>query len=198
MTVVDLSEFKQQIDSLLDRPGVSPWDNLYITGCDNEKKEFKQTLISNIRGKKTQLLNGGIGLEHLVKELLIINGYDDAEVLSKRKFPGRADADIAASNLVSRILIQVKHHDGNSGHWGIEQLKEIKRLSPEEYKGYQLVLLTSGSVDEKLKDEAESLGLIVIDGDELVDWILSSIGKLSDETKKNLGISEMPHIIKCC
>jgi restriction system protein len=198
MTVVDLGEFKQQIDSLLEKPKISPWANLYLTECENEQKKLKQTLITNIREKKTQLPNGGVGLENLVKELLEIDGYDKFDPLTKKTFKSFADADIAASNMVSRILIQVKHHDGNSGRWGIEQLKEIERICPDDYKGYKYVFLTSACVEEKLRNEAESYGFIVIDGDELVDWIITSMDKLKKETKMMLGISEIPHILKCC
>jgi restriction system protein len=197
-TVADLWEFRCEIDHLLEKPDVSFWDDSYRKECENEIKEFKQTLISNIREGRNKLSAGGLGLENLIKELLEINGYDDFLPLTKQTFPSFADADIAASNLVSRILIQVKHHGGNSGPWGIEQLKEIKRICPEDYKGYQFVFLTSANVEGKLRDEAESLGFIVIDGDELADWILSSMDKLSEKTKMILGISEIPHILKCC
>jgi restriction system protein len=197
IAVADLGQFSKQFDRLLDKPGVSPWDNAYLEACSDEENDFTKRLTTNLRKQKTRLAASGSGLEQLVKELLQVSGYANADVLSKRHFPGDADADISASNRFSKILIQVKHHDGDSGPWGIEQLKKIAQFCPDDYADYQLVFLTSGAVDEKVRNEAVSVGFIVIDGDALAEWVLASLPRLSEKTKMMLGISEVPHFVNC-
>jgi restriction system protein len=64
-------------------------------------------------------------------------------VIDKRAFTSFADADVHGTKsdlFTSRtLLIQVKHHQGTSGEWGIEQLEELKRLTKPEDPDFNLV-----------------------------------------------------------
>ena len=97
------------------------------------KKEFKQKLLDNIRGGKTNLPSGGVGLEELVCALFESQGYK-SKVLSKSTFNGMADADVEAIRdddfWTTKIYAQVKHHDGTSGRYGIDQIiKAIQEMA---------------------------------------------------------------------
>ena len=54
------------------------------------------------------------------------------------------------------------------------------------------MLITSGSVTEEVKKEAQKHNIGVMDGEELVSWIYENINELSAETKKKLKISIGP------
>ncbi|MBF6649977.1 restriction endonuclease [Methylobacter sp. BlB1] len=200
--VNDISEFKGQLDKIINDLESSKsfsWSNRARQEIEKLEEEFKSMLLKNIRNGKTNLQAGGIGLEHLVKELLKVEGYE-ADVLSKRAFSSFADADVKASKsdrfTQTNLLIQVKHHQGTTGHWGIWQLKEIKNQSKIDYSDHQLVLVTSASVSEKLREDANELDITVIDGKGLVDWIFDCLEELPEMTKIKLGICEVPRTIE--
>lgn len=159
-------------------------------------QSMKTTLLHNIQSGKTSLASGGIGLEHLVRELLEIDGFE-ATVLGKAHFgSSHADADISAIKTHSlgtqQYLIQVKHHGGESGSWGLDQLIAIPEQFPSEYGDHELVLVTSGTLSSANQELAQKHGIIVRDGPGLVDWIFASLPKLSRETQIALGIMNVP------
>lgn len=201
MTVNSLVEFKEQIEkaiSDLHAGKIFSWSDRADEEIKKLEDYFKKVLLKNIQNGKTNLQTGGVGLEHLVKDLLIVEGYT-AKVMSKRAFASFADADVIASKSdkfsETKLLVQVKHHHGTTGSWGVEQLKAIKTESQKkDYSDYQLVLVTSGLVGESLRKDAENNNISVIDGNELVDWISDSLGDLPETTKIKLGICEVPQI----
>jgi len=108
-------------------------------------------------------------------------------------------ADIKASKtdiLRSDVfLIQVKHHEGTTGSWGQQQLSEIKNQQPDEYGDYQLVLITSGIIRAEDKDSAKKNDITLLDGNDLAEWLFSSIDKLHPDTRHLLGISQVPQML---
>jgi restriction system protein len=58
-----------------------------------------------------------------------------------------------------------------------------------------LALVTSGDVSDENKVNAIENDITILDGNDLVDWIFSSMTKLDTETKRRLGISEVPQIM---
>jgi restriction system protein len=199
ITIAELGYFKSELDRALkdlDAGKLYSADIDFVQKTEKQKQEFKDQLLQNIQQNKTGLAAGGTGLEQLVKELLIINGFE-AEVLSKRAHPGRADADIRATKINAlrndEYFVQVKHHKGITGTWGLQQLLEIPKLEPE-YENHQLVLVTSGELRQEDLEGAEKNDVIVLDGRELVDWIWDSIPKLSSKSKIALRISDVPQI----
>jgi restriction system protein len=201
ITIANLNEFKSELDVLVasQQEGKTySWTAEIKRQEEDLQTKTKTKLLNNIRRGRTGLASGGIGLEQLVKELLLIDGFT-AEILGKRAFPGEGDADIKASKTdmltADDFLIQVKHHDGTTGLWGQQQLMEIKKLQPEEYKDCKLALVTSGDVSDENKVNAIENDITILDGNDLVDWIFSSMTKLDTETKRRLGISEVPQIM---
>lgn len=202
MTVNDLEEFR--VELLEAYQNVSDGKDFSWTLVIEEKalkatEAFKKTLLSNIQNGRTNLETGGVGLEYLVKELLEKEGYQ-AEVLSKRAFPSFADADLKASRedpcATVNLLVQVKHHGGFTNEYGLSQLEEIRKCDLPEYSDHQLVFCTSASTSDEFLNRAESLGVTVIDGAGLVDWIAQRIDDLSPETKNCLGICEVPTVFE--
>ncbi len=202
MTVNELSEFDTEIEELLkNQESGTSFDHANKSKSKHLEleKQFKEELLGRIQSGKTYLRTGGSGLEHLVKELLECEGYEEVHVMSKRAYASFADADvkgIKSDLFTSRtLLIQVKHHQGISGEWGIDQLDELKRLSNPEDPDFDLAFLTSASVSEALLERANNNNIRVLDGSALVDWIYTHLPRLAPGTKARLGICEVPSLL---
>jgi restriction system protein len=201
MTVNDLSEFADEIQEALvslARGENHHWQNHFLRQVSQQREQFKSKLLDNIQSGRTNLLTGGAGLENLVRELLTIEGYK-ARVLSKQQFGSFADADVLATRtdrIASvQLLVQVKHHQGQTGAYGVHQLQEIAKAHAGEYNDHKRVMITSGAISPELATEAENAGVTVIGGTELVDWIAEHIDRLASETKFALGIYEVPAVL---
>lgn len=192
-TVSDLYEFKDEIEKLFSQDNYS-WTSDFEDKENELKALLKTRLLNKIRSGKTNLKTGGLGLEYLVKELFICEGYK-TEVLAKTTFQfGDADVYAVKSDKFqeTKILIQVKHHQGYTDDWGLKQLSEIK--SSEEYKDCKFVLITSAEISEGVRKIAEELDIAAMDGNEFVDWLIENLHNLSIETKIKLGLSAIPQI----
>ena len=190
-TVSDLYEFKDEIEKLFSQDNYS-WTSDFENKENELKTSLKTKLLNKIRSGKTNLKTGGLGLEYLVRELFICEGYK-TEVLAKTTFQfGDADVYAVKSDKFqeTKILIQVKHHNGYTDDWGLKQLSEIK--SSEEYKDCKFVLITSAEISEGVRKNAEDLDIAAMDGNEFVDWLIENLHNLSIETKIKLGLSAIP------
>lgn len=202
MTISDLNEFQEEIELFFNKAQSEKiafsWKIKIEEKQKTEIDNFKLRLLANIRNGNTNLKTGSIGLEKLIKELLTIEGYT-AYIPSKRAFPSYADADVIAVKAdkfqESKILFQIKHHQGLSDSWGIKQLLEIKKQLPEEYKDHKLVFITTADVSAEVDKFADDNDVYVIDGNELVNWIAELIKSIRSETKGKLGIIETPQVI---
>ena len=202
MTVNSLDEFMGDIIDAYEKVSGGAdfsWSQAVAEKVEATEEEFKRQLLKNIQSGKTNLQTGGIGLEHLVKELLELEGYQSA-VLSKRAFPSFADADVKATRsdacVSVQLLVQVKHHQGFSNQHGLNQLEEILKSEISEYQDTQLVFCTSASVSDDFTTRAELSNINVIDGEGLVDWIIQNMDGLSERTKSSLGICEVPTVVE--
>jgi restriction system protein len=192
-TVSDLYEFKDEIEKLFSQDNYS-WTSDFENKENELKATLKTKLLSKIRSGKTNLKTGGLGLEYLVRELFICEGYK-TEILAKTTFQfGDADVYAVKSDKFqeTKILIQVKHHNGYTDDWGLKQLSEIK--SSEEYKDCKFVLITSAEISEGVRKIAEDLDIAAMDGNEFVDWLIENLHNLSIETKIKLGLSAIPQL----
>lgn len=194
-TVSNLYEFKDEIEEIFNKPSYSYSKKIQeIEQIELEK--LKRGLLENIQKGKSNLQTGGIGLENLVCEIMKCEGYE-SKILAKNKFQGKADADISAikedSFMSKKILVQVKHHDGESGSYGIQQVIDVlKQKEYEEYEGY---FITSGFISDETRKIASENNIDVMDGEELVQLIIDNLDKLSKGTKRLLGICSIPTII---
>ncbi|QEY27206.1 hypothetical protein D0T92_08685 [Neisseria zalophi] len=154
---------------------------------------------------------GGRGLEELIREMLKIDGYQ-AKIKSKKQLSGIADIDIEAKKQASGIadidtevekknrfskthlLIQAKHHKGETNGHGLKQLIAYK--DKDDDVDCQKWLITTAKVSDKNKQLAEQHNINIMEGEELVDWIYESIPHLSEKTKQALGIMEIPSLLK--
>jgi Restriction endonuclease. len=188
MTVIDLADFAEEIENLYREKVFSDIDDTsYI-------EKFKTQILKNIQTGNTNLKAGGDGLEELVVELCQCEGYE-AKKLTKKAFKGSGDADveIIRSDRFNEMkaLIQVKHHGGETDITGINQLEEI--MKDEGYSEYSFILVTSGtSLELEAMEKAKKLGIEVITGDGLAEWIFDCHEKLKPETKKMLRILSIP------
>ena len=190
--VRDLSEFGAELDQIF--LNQRPADRAAAQESRLEES-FKRDLLGAIRSGQTMLAAGGLGLEHLVAELLEADGYT-AEVLSKRAFAGFADADIKATRqdhvTETQLLVQVKHHQGQSGTWGAEQLAEIRRQREDGWADFDLVLVTTADASSELTEHALQHAVTLLDGHALADWIADVHDVLSPDTRRALGLSTLP------
>lgn len=194
--VLDLSEFSDVIEQVFETPD---WtfgrETLHQT--EAEVQQFKDELLNRLQTGETQFAAGGRGMEELTCELLEIEGYK-AEVLPKREFPGKADADVRAtkSDPIHDItaLVQVKAHDGKTGTEGAKQLTRITDEAPE-YADSSFVLLTSGDPSSDLQEYCSQNEIVLVGGEDLIDWIYDDLDQLSSETRQKLGIVEVPRLL---
>ncbi len=201
-TVRDLDDFGQELGRLFEALGAGTldttlgWPATLTDDRHRQEEDFKNQLLRNIQEGKTNLQAGGIGLERLVRDLLETEGYE-ARVMSKRQFPGFADADVSASKDdrilgVTKILVQVKHHSGSSGAFGAVQLTKI--LDDDLFAEHRLMLVTSGQASHALKDMCDNHPIILMDGKALVDWIFDALPLLPSKTIESLGIINVPSL----
>lgn len=195
-TVRDLFEFSTEIDDLFTECTKYSWGSLQQQELI---EKFNKDLLRRIQEGRVKLKAGGIGLEKLISELLEIEGYK-AHILPKSAFPSGADADIVATKVEwygeeLTLLIQVKHHYGQEGTWGAEQLIELREQAEKHYPGYKLVLVTTATHSPELLDLCQTRDISLISDEVLIEWIASLIHKLSDESLNKLGVSRIPQLI---
>ncbi len=196
MSVVSLDEFKDDISRIIHQiqsSGGASFDS-HIQQLEAEAlANLRVKLLKNICAGNTNMESGGIGLEKLVAELLHTEGYA-AKILPKTAFEGNADADIEAFRedrfSSNKLLIQVKHHNGNTGYHALRQLQQL-----ENEDDAQRWLITTGDVQPELVDEAESHGIGVMDGERFAEWVVERASQLSSATLNRLGLSTVPSLL---
>lgn len=196
MSVVSLDEFKDDIYRLVDQiksgGGVSFNSHIQALEADALTK-LRKNLLNNIRAGNTNLQSGGIGLEKLVAELLQAEGYA-TKIFAKTAFEGTADADIEAFRedrfSSNKLLIQVKHHNGITGSHALRQLQSL--VVDDDAQKW---IITTGDVEPKMVDQAESQGIGVMDGERLAEWIVERASQLEPITLNCLGLSTTPTLL---
>ncbi len=166
----------------------------------NCKNVLKKELCSRLKDyNKTSLEAGGTGLEKLVKTLFEIDGYK-AEIPPKNKTVDHADADIIATKessiseaLTQIIKIQIKHHNGQTGYWAVEQIVRVKEKDiKEELEANAYIALTSAEFNEDAIDLARKNGIILIDGKGLAEVIVNFFDDEKLEIiRRQLGVSKI-------
>jgi len=197
-TIGDLSRFSEEIEHLiqnLNSYGNFEVDNSYQEKSNFYEKEFKNDLLNALCKGNTRLKAGGRGLEELVRELLKIEGYSQVDILDKKNGEGIADVDIQATSdnnpFLKDILVQVKHHNGETSAHAIKQL--IAYEDEANSNAYKWVV-TTGNISDQSKLLAEENQINIMEGEQFVDWIYTNLNKLSIKTKANLGIVDVPKL----
>jgi restriction system protein len=195
-TVADLGEFEEEIGRLFRGEAYTST----IARIQNEQEQlFKRKLLAIIQDGSSALRAGGIGLENLVAELLKADGYVTA-IQAKNRFPDIADADIEATkddHVTSiKLLVQVKHHSGESDVWGAKQLSRILEAEPDLFAEYKLMLVTSGNPSVALQKYCTAKDITLIPGTQLVDWVMDSLEHLNPQTRSRLRISDVPQLVE--
>ena len=80
--------------------------------------------------------------------------------------------------------------------WGAEQLTGVLESQDDLFSEYKLVLVTSATPSKDLVELCDKKGIILIAGDNLVDWIFKSLPMMDFGTKKRLAISDIPTILQ--
>lgn len=194
--VNELADFAGELGQLLEMDSDFTFRNHAELKNSGLTDAFKVELMQRIQHGKTHLPAGGRGLEQLIRELLDAQGYV-ATVLGTRGFDGKADADILAEKTDSfsttRLLVQVKHHHGKTGSWGVEQLNKIRE--DPRYDDHNMILVSSAAFTEETTAYAGNLGIELVDGERLATIILENISSLRPDTLHQLGISSAPQLL---
>lgn len=197
-TIGDLSRFSDEIEHLiqnLNNYGHFEVNNSFQVKADFYEQEFKKELLEAICKGHTRLKAGGRGLEELVKELLEIEGYSQVDILDKKNGEGIADVDIQATSennpFLKDIIIQIKHHNGETSKHAINQL--ITYETEATSNAYKWVI-TTGHISDESKLYAEENQINIMEGEQFVDWIYTNLDKLKRTTKESLGIVDVPKL----
>ena len=88
-----------------------------------------------------------------------------------------------------------------------EGYDEVSLLAKQTFEGsgdadvqatradHDLVLVTTGTVNADVQEKAEQVNIEVLDGGDLIDWLLDHVEALSPRTRRALGISEVPELM---
>ncbi|WP_180027658.1 restriction endonuclease [Acinetobacter sp. YH16032] len=197
-TIGDLTRFSQEIDHIIQNlKDLGDFDikSSFQEKIDQYENEFKTELLNALWKGNTRLKAGGRGLEELIKELLEIQGYSSVLILDKKNGEGIADIDIEATSennpFLKNILVQVKHHRGETDKHAINQL-----IAYEEEIGIRTYkwVITTGYLSKESKEFAELNQVNIMEGEQLVDWIYANLSKLKSSTKEALGIVDVPKL----
>ena len=201
MTVCDLNEFSDELYKHIEsikNDKLYTWNNEQELKIRQNTENFKVDLLSRLRSNKDiNLKSGGIGLEHLIKEILEAKNYT-ARIPAKNEKSGIQDVDVIAtrfsefSEKKEGIFIQVKHHEGTTGNRGIRQVAEYE-INEDDYTHIDRVLITTAEF--KNTDFAELHDVTVLAGADFVNWIYDNLNLLSDDSLSSLGISSLPTLL---
>ncbi|HRB80667.1 MAG TPA: restriction endonuclease [Nitrospira sp.] len=195
-TIGSLTGFETEIGEIFNDPKTT-WKSRFAMSDRKNAQEWQSNLLASIQNGRTNLKAGGRGLEELVRDMLTLEGYQ-AKTLSTRRFPGIADADVEAVRAdlfaQTKLLVQVKHHYGQSDAWGAKQLDEIFN-DPEAFVDYQPVLVTTADSSEQLTEYCESKQIRLITGRELVERIYDQLERLSSDWRETLGIGKTGQLL---
>ena len=157
-------------------------------------EQFKAKLLDNLL--EIEIITsevGKCGLEHLVKELLEIEGYT-AVIPSKQSHEVGVDVDIEAQSrnpfITQELLVQVKDHVGYTGKHAIEQIAKVEKKDD----CYRWVV-SLGDFAEDVTQHADGLSVNLMNGTQLVDWLAERWQDLVPLTKQNPGIASVPQLI---
>lgn len=197
-TIIDLQEWAAELEALFAQGTSFDYSTSFQDFENAAFVSMRNTLLSSIRNRSTRLQAGGQGLERLVAELLEADGYK-ADVLPKNLLGGASgDVDIRATRAdrfsQTRLMVQVKHHEGETDQFAAEQLIKARASTPE-FQDFTAIVITSAQASAQLRKACDENEIIVIDGDGLVSWIIDDLDKLSVGTKQNLGISKVPQLV---
>lgn len=199
MTSTSLEDFAEEIETLWQQVSNLDAEELgftsHVQAVQQEVVEsFEKQLLSRLREGKVGLASGGYGLEKLVKELVEIEGYT-AKIAAKNRTNDDSDIDVIAERndelTSNRVYIQVKHHDGFSSEHGINQLIQID----DEETSLTKVFITTGDVEDKVRQKAEANNVVCKDGQQFIAWVINNWKELSTDTKLQLGIVDVPRLI---
>lgn len=199
--IANFNEFKDEINRIIDsieKTGeVYRHSSYFSEQVELAEQKFKEELLQSMRQETIWLKDGGRGLEELIQEMLKVDGYQ-AKIKAKNQSSGIADIDIEAQKVdrfsKTYLLIQAKHHRGETNGHGLEQLIAYK--DKDDDVDCQKWLITTAKVSDENKQLAEQHNINIMEGEELVDWIYESIPRLSEKTKQALGIMEIPSLLK--
>lgn len=167
---------------------------------NRELEKFKNNLKQVLPNyQMTSLSAGGTGFEKLVKALMESDGYK-ASILSKKCGNGIADADVLAvkessldDEFTTACYIQAKHYWGKSEN-GIQQIIEFKNQKSKDAivsftfedestvsiksENIKYILISSGDFCDNVSVEAETNGIILINGEQLAEMLFEKIDEL--------------------
>ena len=176
-TNADISDLSDEVNSAINENG--PYD-VYSIFIDDIKNKF---------------INYKIFLEYtpdqielIVKQYFLSKGADKVKIPPKNEpeKPAGADADVIAEffDLKTTYYVQVKHHEDETGIYGLEQIRDyiyyVNNNPVDEDEVNVAWLLTTATFAEDVKEKAKEYkvnGLVnirLIDGREFIEMIFNA------------------------
>ena len=197
--IANLNDFSDEIQKIITNileNGSYLQDSYLLQKQEEAIDNFKTDLLSAIVKGTVTLDAGGKGIEDLIAKLLKLEGYQSS-VQAKNAISGLADVDIIGIKtdafVTSTLLIQAKHHQGTTSNHGIKQLIEF---DDENYKNPKKILITTAKVSDETSELARINNIQIIGGEEFMDILYPHIRKLPEKFKNQLGIIDMPMLVK--
>ncbi len=196
-----LNSFSREIEELIkSNYSGNDYSKMMDQKLSESEEIFKTKLINNLRkGNNLRLKGGGDGFESLICELLKTEGFV-TEILPKKATEGKGDIDIIATKDefyggITKLVIQAKHHKGKTSIKALNQVI-IAIKGNESYESTVPIVISTGIFGDDTEIEAEDNNIILIDGQNFVNWLYKRLPELSIETQFNLGISQVPSILE--
>jgi restriction system protein len=208
-SIANFNDFRDEVETII--KSINNGENYEkSTIFANKEREAKEKFIEKMltrmqNSEDITIAAGGAGLEALIREMFESKGYDTFIPPKNKKGENNehiADADIVAyknGELWSKgelILIQAKHHKGETSDRGVKQLEAIEdytfgnmEFSEDDYV-VKKILITTGQKESQNHSQVQ-----IIDGQLFVEWLYDNLALLSKKTKEQLGISEVPTLV---
>ncbi len=148
----------------------------FIESIRDEIRVMIKSKLSKIHPSNSQ-----ISFENICKELILSYGYTFRRS-NHHKDGGDVDLIFDISDDLSSpfekssssLYVQIKKHDGNSDAKAISQLEKIME-SDNASENSQGCAITLGVFDDKAQEKADSMDIVLINGDQLVDMIIEKL-----------------------
>lgn len=192
------AQAQAEIESLFRQEEAVTSADAFRTLEQQRTDELSRQIYTILQDANRLYLNGkGRGFEKLICALLRADGFE-TKVLSKRTGNGTADADILAvresgldDRLQQTLVVQAKHHQGETGMHGLEQLIAYRTQmeNTDELSGQtRYILATTAKFTDEVCRAAEGEDILLLDGMELARMIAENLDRLPAETRYSLGL----------
>ena len=206
ISIADLGkDFRYEIEKVIrqiENGEAYTWNSVFADKEEHAKSDFITALEERLCSEKDLGIKaGGTGLELLICEIFTNKGYDTSIPAKNSRSKDEGDVDIIAykegefGTVGEKYLIQAKHHRGETGVTGIDQLITWKDEEECDCIYKKILITTASKVNGEAGEKAAENKIKIITGKVFSEFIHENIDLLSPATKAMLGISTQPVLL---